>query len=79
MRIHDTYNDQTLRELSLFLTTDEIARLYGLLGSMLGDIRAKETSLGDESYEHVLTVHRYSPSESTGFTPRQKQLLEGDA
>ena len=79
MRLHDTEHDQTMSEFSLYLTTDEIAKLYGLLGSMLGDIRAKEISLGDDSYNHVLTVHRYSPSESTGFTPRQKQVLEQDA
>ncbi len=78
MRIHDTDHDQTLHEMSLYLTTDEIAKLYGLLGSMLGDYRAKEVSVADDSFNHVLTVHRYSPTESTGFTPRQKQVLEAD-
>jgi len=78
MRILDSENDQTRSEITLFLTTSELAQLYGLLGSMVNDIRAKEIMLNDDSFDHTLKVFRYSPSESVGFSSRHKRVLEHD-
>ncbi|MBU0983282.1 MAG: hypothetical protein KKA42_05400 [candidate division Zixibacteria bacterium] len=78
MRIHTDQNDTTLSEITLYLTGAEIAQLYGLLGSMMQDVRAKEITLNDNSMDHTLNVFRYHPMESTGFSPRQKEILEAD-
>jgi len=78
MRIHDIASDRTLTELYLYLTGAEIARLYGMLGSMLKDQRVREFSISDEEFDHTVTIRRYHPMETVGFDARQKQLLRDD-
>lgn len=78
MRILDADNDKTLSEITIFLTTSELAQLYGHFGAMINNIRAKEVTLNDDSFDHTLKVFRYSPAESTGFSSRHKAVLERD-
>ncbi len=78
MRIHDLDNDRTLSEISIYLTTSELAHLYGLLGSMLKDTRARQTSVSDDSFSHTLTVVRYHPMETSGLDSRQKEIVRED-
>ena len=78
MRIHNRNNDTTTNEMDIYLTTNEAARLYGLLGSMLADIRVKDFSVSDESLGHTLKVHLYNEFESSGFDTRQKTIISED-
>ena len=78
MRIHNRENDSTADQMDLYLTTSEAARLYGLLGSMLADIRVKDFSVSDEGLNHTLRVHLYNEFESSGFDQRQKSIIADD-
>ena len=78
MRIHNRENDTTANEMDVYLTTNEAARLYGLLGSMLADIRVKDFSVSDEGMGHTLNVHLYNEFESSGLDPRQKTIVSED-
>ena len=78
MRLYDDDSDRTLSSVALYLTTSEIAQLYGLLGSMLTDIRVKDCRVGDEGYRHTLNVYLYSEHETTGFDRRQRTILTED-
>ncbi len=78
MRLYNAEDDKTFTEATVYLTTSELAQLYGLLGSMLQDIRVKEVSVADESFRHTLKVMRYSTAESVGFDRRQKLIVEQD-
>lgn len=78
MRIHNRENDTTTNEMDIYLTTNEAARLYGLLGSMLADVRVKDFSVSDDNLEHSLNVHLYNEFESTGFDQRQRTIISED-
>jgi len=78
MRFHDHENDRTLPEVTVYLTTSEIAQLYAYLGSMLTDIRVTECRVGDDGYRHQLSIHLYNDHEMTGFDERQRQIVSED-
>lgn len=78
MRIHNRENDTTTDQMDLYLTTSEAARLYGLLGSMLADIRVKDFSVSDDALDHTLRIHLYNDFESGGFDQRQKTIIAED-
>ncbi len=78
MRIHNRENDTTSNEMDVYLTTNEAARLYGLLGSMLADVRVKDFSISDEAMSHTLNVRLYNEFESAGFDQRQKTIISDD-
>ncbi len=78
MRLYNAEEDKTFTEGAIYLTTSELAQLYGLLGSMLQDLRVKEVSVADDSFRHTLKVMRYSKVESVGFDRRQKLIVEQD-
>jgi len=78
MRIHNRGNDTTINEMDVYLTTNEAARLYGLLGSMLADIRVKDFSVSDDNLDHTLNVHLYNEFESTHLDQRQRTIISED-
>jgi hypothetical protein len=78
MRIHNKEPDTTISKIDLYLTTGEVARLHGLLGNMLTDVRVKDASVSDDGSSHTLKVHLYNNVESTGFDPRQKTIIFED-
>jgi hypothetical protein len=78
MRIHNKETDSTTQQMDLYLTTSEVARLYGLLGSMLTDIRVKDVSVSDDTFDHTIRIRLYNVVESTGYDMRQKTIITED-
>ena len=75
MRIYDGENDTSLDQISIYLTTSEIAQLHGLLGAMMRDVRAKQSRIKDQSVNHSMTIIRYSEMETVNLNPRLKKIL----
>ncbi|MEE8576185.1 MAG: hypothetical protein V3T31_02920 [candidate division Zixibacteria bacterium] len=78
MRIFDPDNNETLSGIHIYMTTPEIAELYGHLGAMLNDTRARRATVADPSFDHNLTIFAYNEHEQSRLDERQKRIVRYD-
>ncbi|HOP06392.1 MAG TPA: hypothetical protein PLF13_03780 [candidate division Zixibacteria bacterium] len=79
MRIYDPDNDQTMKEVEVYLTESEAAQLLADLLGLVNDVRVKKASVADAGFAHRLSIFKYSKHEQSGFDPRRKEILVRDA
>ncbi len=78
MRIHNGSSENTLPEVSIYLTTYEAARLHTMLGNMLQDVRVQDFSVSDDGLESTLRFRLYSEQEAARKSSSLPDSPEGD-
>jgi hypothetical protein len=80
MRIHDNDKDTTLKNVTIFLTYDEMRQLEADLHRMVENrMFGSHEHIDDSNYEHEITIALYKENErNSGFSERANRVLIDD-
>lgn len=79
MRILDTVANTALKNIILYLKTEEARELYDSIGALLKENDfSSHTHVNDISFEHEVTVVLYDEQQFKSLDERSKKLISND-